>query len=245
MPFVVLSLMIQVAFIVHIMKTGRSTIWIWIVLLLPGAGSIAYVLLEILPELMATRAARKASRHMEQVINPNKAINAAVEDYSIADTIDNSLKLAEECMNKGMHEEAQNLYKKSLSGIHKDDPEIMFGLARAEFSLSNYSESKRILDLLIQKNPDYKNQEAHLLYAKTVEALGELSKALEEYGVLAGYYSGAEAKYRYALLLRQQGQVDKAKNLLGEIVNLSKTSGKHFQSLNKKWIDLAKKDGGF
>jgi hypothetical protein len=242
MPFVILSLIVQVTFIIHIMKTGRSTIWIWIVLLIPGAGSIAYVMLEIAPELMKTRTTRKATQRVMQIINPNKAINTAVEDYSISDTIDNSLKLAEECMKKGMYEEAKNLYKKSISGIHEDDPEIMFGLARAEFALNSHSETKRILDLLIQKNPDYKNQEAHLLYAKTLEALCEVSKALEEYDVLAGYYSGAEAKYRYALLLRQQGQGDKAKILLGEIINFSKTSGKHYQSLNKKWIDLAKKE---
>jgi hypothetical protein len=244
MPFIVLSLMIQVAFIVHIMKTGRSTIWIWIVVLLPGAGSIAYVIIEILPELMESRAVRRASRSMEKIINPNKEINAAAQEYSISNTIDKSLKLADECMSKGMHEEAKQLYEKSLVGIHEDDPEIMFGLAKAEYSLDNFAESKHILKQLIQKNPDYKNQEAHLLFAKTVEALGEVSQAVEEYEVLAGYYTGAEAKYRYALLLQQQGHNDKAYALLAEIVNLSKLAGKRFQSLNKKWITLAKKELG-
>jgi hypothetical protein len=151
MPFVVLSLMIQVAFIVHIVKTGRSTIWIWIVVLLPGAGSIAYVILEILPELMESRAVRRASRSMEQIINPNKGINAAAQDYSVSNTIYNSLKLADECMSKEMYEEAKQLYEKSLAGIHENDPEIMFGLEQAKFCLDNFVVSKHFLDQLIQK----------------------------------------------------------------------------------------------
>ncbi len=244
MPFFILSLIVQAALVIHILKTGRNTLWIWVVVLLPGAGSIAYFVLEVIPELLGSRTARRASRSVEQIINPNKSINAAAQDYALSDTVENSLNLAEECLSKGMYAEAKRLYEKALSGVHEDDPDIMFCLAKAEFSLSNFSESKRILVRLIEKNPDYKNQEAHLLFARNVEALGEVSQALEEYKVLAGYYSGAEAKYRYAALLREQGQTEKANALLVEIVQHSKMAGKHFRSLNKEWITLAKKELG-
>ncbi len=244
MPFIALSLLVQVALVVHVVKTGRSTMWIWIVVMLPGAGSIAYVILEILPELMGSSTAGKASQSLEQIINPNKGIDTAAQNYSVTDTVENSLKLAEECMSKAMYEEAKGLYEKSLTGIHEDDPHIMFQLAKTEYFLGNCAESKHVLELLIEKNPEYKNQEAHLLFAKTVDALGEVAQALEEYQALAGYYLGAEAKYRYASLLRQQGQTEKANLLLAEIVNSSKLSSKHYRSLNKKWITSAKKELG-
>jgi hypothetical protein len=138
---------------------------------------------------------------MEQIINPNKGINAAAQDYAISNTIDNSLKLADECISKGIYEEVKQLYEKSLNGIHEDDPEILFGQAKAEFSLDNFAESKHILEQLIQKNPDYKNQEAHLLFAKTVEALGEASQAVEEYEVLAGYYTWRGGKVPICLVI--------------------------------------------
>ncbi len=57
MPILILSAILQVALVVHIIKTGRSTTWIWIVVMLPLAGSIAYLLLEVLPDLMAGRQA--------------------------------------------------------------------------------------------------------------------------------------------------------------------------------------------
>ena len=244
MPFIVLSLLVQVALVVHIIKTGRNTTWIWIVVMLPAAGSIAYVIIELLPEIMGSRTARKASKTVGEIINPNKDINSAAQEYAISDNVSNTQRLAEECMNKGMYQEAKKFYEKSLSGIHEDDPDILFGLANAEFKLDNFSQSKHLLNQLIEKNPDYKNQEAHLLFARTVEALGEIPLAMEEYDVLARYYSGAEAKYRYAALLQQQGKSEDANGLLIDIVNLSKRSGKHYQSLNKKWITLAKKQLG-
>ena len=242
MPFFVLSLLLQVALVVHIVKTGRNTTWIWIVVILPGAGSIAYILLEVLPELMGSRTARSAMRSVEQIINPNKDINIAERDYSITATVENTLNLANECFKKGMFQESKNKKKKALSGLHEHDPDIMFSLAKVEFSLEDFEKTKKILESLIEHNPEFKNQEAHLLFARSVQMLGETEKALEEYEVLAGYYSGAEAKYRYAVLLRQLGEVEKAKTLLVNIIQNSNKFGKHYWSMNREWITLAKKE---
>ena len=47
----ILSIAIQAALIVHAIKTGRNTLWIWAIALLPPLGPIAYVAVELLPEL--------------------------------------------------------------------------------------------------------------------------------------------------------------------------------------------------
>ena len=143
-----------------------------------------------------------------------------------------------------MFQEAKSLYEKALSGLNEYDPDIMFSLAKVEFSLEDFEKTKQILESLIENNPEFKNQEAHLLFARAVQNLGENEKALEEYEVLAGYYSGAEAKYRYAVLLRQLGEVEKAEALLGNIIQNSNQFGKHYWSMNREWITLAKKELG-
>ena len=65
----------QVALVVHIIKTGRDTKWVWIVVMLPLAGSIAYLLLEVLPDVSNTRAGQAAGKKVKSVVNPNKDIN--------------------------------------------------------------------------------------------------------------------------------------------------------------------------
>ena len=116
----------------------------------------------------------------------------------------------------------------------------MYGLARAEFSLNNFNEVKSILNEIIDKNPDYKNADAHLLFAKCLEELNETDLALEEYKALDVYFPGPEATFRYARLLINKGEHSKAKELLEKIIHSSKFSGKHYNSLYKEWVKKAK-----
>jgi hypothetical protein len=51
MSILIISLLIQVGFIIHVIKTGRNFLWIW-VLIIPGIavpGIIAYIAIEIIP----------------------------------------------------------------------------------------------------------------------------------------------------------------------------------------------------
>ena len=240
MHILILTVFIQLAFVLHIIKTGRNTAWIWIVVMLPLAGSIAYLIVEVLPDILGSRSGRKASTNLKKILNPNKNMNGAAHNYSVSDTVENSLALAEECLNKSMFIEAKELYTECLKGVHKHDPDIMYGLAKAEFFLNNFSEVKSILDDLIEQNPDYKNPNAHLLYARNLENLNETELALKEYETLDIYFPGPEATYRYALLLKNKGEDSKSRELFEKIIHYSSISGKHYNSLYKEWVKKAK-----
>ncbi|WNO11059.1 tetratricopeptide repeat protein [Teredinibacter sp. KSP-S5-2] len=240
MPILLISIFIQVCFIVHIVKTGRSTTWIWIVLMLPLAGAIAYVFLEVLPDISNSRVGRNANRKLQSAINPNKDIKHAASNYASSDTVETSMRLAEACLDRKMYEEAKKLFKKSLSGAYSDDPNLMFGLAKAEFGLGNFEQVKLVLDELIKSNPDYKNAEAHLLYARSLERLGEVDSALHEYEVLYTYYPGPDAAFYFSMFLRCQGQSERADQLLREI--LSKAENRHFSNRHADIIRQVKNE---
>ena len=61
MAFLILSIAIQVLLIVHVIKTGRNTIWIWVLALLSLPGAIAYIAVELLPDLDMVKRAVEAS----------------------------------------------------------------------------------------------------------------------------------------------------------------------------------------
>ncbi len=242
MPLVILVFIMQVVLVVHVMKTGRDQKWIWIVMMLPGAGGLAYILLELAPDLLATRQGRNASKRVMSTLNPNKEFNTASLEYERSSTVANSVKLAEECLAKDRFSEAAKLYRGCLTGMNEFDPDIMFGLAQSEYGLGNHTKVRSLLDTVIEKNPDYKNQEAHLLYAMNLQQLGDVEKALEEYDVLAGYYSGPEPTYRYAMLLKEQGKIAKANQLFESIMRTVELSPKYYSSLHREWIQLTKKE---
>lgn len=240
MPLVIISVLIQVAFVLHVIKTGRSTTWIWVVVMLPLAGSLAYIILEILPGLTSSRAGRSASRKIQSVVNPNKEINSAANHYSMVGSVENSMRLADECIKKGLFAEARDLYEKCLVGPHKGDPKLMLGLATSEFYLGENQKAKDILDELIRVNPGYKNQDAHLLYARALDGLDAAAEALHEYETLHGYFTGPDATYYFASFLKSNNQTEKAVELFEQIVKKAVNSSKHYNALHREIIRKSK-----
>ena len=238
MPLLILSILIQIALVVHVVKTGRNTTWIWLVVMLPLAGSIAYFLLEVLPELMASRRGRSISRRMSESADPVEDLKNMISDYSVTDTLEKSVKLAGDFLGKEMYPEALSLYEKCLKGIHENDPALMYGMAKAEFGLEKYEAACETLDSLIKHNPEFKNPDAHLLYAQVQEALGNDDAALHEFEVLHDYYSGPEASYRYALLCKKKGQPEKATEVFSEIVSHAKIAGNDYNRIHHRWLRL-------
>lgn len=240
MPIFIVITMIQIVLVVHVIKTGRNAIWIWVLLLLPLVGMLAYVIVEILPELLQGRTARRARKNLGDMVNPNRDIKQAAYNYSVSDTVENSMALAEECMARGMYGQARDLYQKCLTGMHENDPELLYGLAAAEFELDGAAETRRILDRLIEHNPAYKNANAHLLYARALLVLGEADAALHEFEVLDRYFSGPQASYYYAELLRERGDRQKSDEIIERILRDADISGHHYKAIYTEWLKKAK-----
>ena len=241
MPFIaILTIVFQVVLSIHVVRRGNSLYWILIIILFPLIGGIVYLVVAVLPELQNNQRYRKAGNKLKKTLAPNRDLKIYSDNLERADTIDNKISLANELLNKGMVKDAIALYKESLNGIYRYEPILMLGLSKAYFENNEYQKTKKTLDSLIEENPDFKSQEGHLLYARVLEMLGDLSGALEEYKVVSGYYSGYEAKCRYALLLKYQGDATEANLLFNEILNDSKFSSKHANSLNSEWIKIAK-----
>ena len=240
MPLFILSILFQVAFVLHVLKTGRNTTWIWIIVMLPMAGAIAYFILEVFPDLSQSRAGKNAGRKVQSIINPNKQLNSAVQQLAISGSVENTLRLAQECYHKGLFSEAKELYQKCLTGPHADDPHLLFGLAQANFALGQFNDVKAGLDKLIELNPSYKNPDAHLLYARALEALEETTAAQHEYETLHSYYPGPDASFYYGKFLQAQNQRDNAQAVFQHVLTKAQNSGKHYQTMHKEVLKQVK-----
>ena len=242
MPLIALSIIVQLALVVHIIKTGRNTSWVFIVLFFPLIGSLAYFIIELLPELTNTRTARTAQRSLAKAVDPDKALREATDQYALARTAQNAMMLASQHLQRANYSDAKDIYQRALSGVHSDDPDLLIGLAQAHFGLAEYAEVITCLDTLKEKNPAKTSQDGHLLYARALEALGQVDKALHEYETLVGYYTGPEPSCRLGALLKTQGRHDEAKALFESVLARSKTAGRHYNTIYKEWIAQARRD---
>jgi hypothetical protein len=58
MIFFAVTILVQIACVVHLIRNNRPSLWLWAIILLPIAGSAAYVVVEILPGLGRRREVR-------------------------------------------------------------------------------------------------------------------------------------------------------------------------------------------
>jgi hypothetical protein len=241
MIFFVLSLVIQVLLIVHCIKTGRNTIWIWVLALLSYAGIIAYLAAELIPDLLGSRTARRAGRNMKKVLDPTADLRRYENEARVGGNVASLQRYADELTRQGRHDEAIAQYRKALTGLYEHDPNIMLGIAQAQFGKDDASGARQTLDDLIRLNPDFRSPQGHLLYARALEAEGNVAKALEEYKVLATSYPGAEAGARYAQLLKSQGRGEEARKVAQEMLEASRIAPGHYRRAQKEWLDIAER----
>lgn len=240
MPVLILSVIVQISLIVHAIRTNRSPYWIWILLLVPGIGTVAYVIIELLPELVNSRKGRRAFYSVRKALNPGADLRQRQRELQLSGSVDAARHLAGELMASGNYAEAIKHYENALTGLYEDDPDLLLGLAEAQFQNEEYAESKQTLDRLIDKNPAFKSPDGHLLYARAAEHCGDLPLAESEYKAVAAYYAGAEAKVRYAMLLERIEKKDAALEVYEDLVNIAELAPRHYRKAQKYWISIAR-----
>ena len=244
MLIVVASIVIQALLIVHCIKTGRNTIWIWVIALLSYAGIVAYVAVELLPELFRSRTAQRTVRGVKKALDPEKDLRHYESQAKLTGNVASRQRYAEELVRQGRATEAIEVYRQTLTGLYENDPDLMLGLARAQFQADRASEARATLDALIARNPEFRSPEGHLLYARALETEGDAVRALEEYRVLASYYPGAEAAVRYAKLLRGADRKDEARQALRDLLDHARMAPPHYRRVQEEWLKQAERDLG-
>jgi len=234
--------LLQIICVVHVVRTGRSFLWIYVLLFLPGLGVAAYVVVEILPGWLGTRTARKFGSSAVGALDPGRELRRRRQALEEADTVDNRRLLAEALVAAGQHEEAMELYRGILTGIHADDPGMLLGMARAAYGLKQYDLTLETLRMLAETNPRYQPVEARLLRAIALEGLGRDDEAAADYAQLVPLAPGEEVRCRYALLLQRHGDRDAAKALFDEILTRSRRSPRHYRRQEQEWIDVARRE---
>ena len=241
MSLLILSILVQAALIIHVVKTGRNQLWIWVLALLSLPGALAYIAVEILPELLRSRAAQRTARGLRQAVDPGRELRRYESEARVAGNVASRQRYAEELVRHQRYEEAIGQYREALTGLYEHDPNLMFGLAQAQFGKGDASAARVTLDELIRHNPDFRSPAGHLLYARALEAEGNVPKALEEYAVLAPSYPGAEASVRYAQLLQAQGRRAEAQKVARELLEQARIAPGHYRRAQRPWLDAAQR----
>ena len=242
MPAVSLVVILQIVAVVHLFRTGRNMTWLFLIILVPLIGSIAYFIVEVMPSLQNSPGARRALSRARTAIDPSRGVREGSLNYERSQNVESAARLAGELTKAGRHAEAIRICNEARTGLFEDDPKILLALANAQFAAGAYESAVATLDYLRDKNPGFRSADGHLVYARALEENGATARALEEYAALVNYYPGAEARVRQAMLYKKLGDRARADELFAAILNDARLAPKHFQRSEREWIELAKRE---
>lgn len=239
---VILTIAVQFICCAHAVRSGREYYWIMFIVMAPWLGAGVYFFTQILPEMEHSRAANQMKTDVSKLVDPDKAYRQAAKNLEMLDTVENRVEMARQCMVREQYDDSVQLLEGALEGAHESDVAILLMAAEADFMAGNPAKSIAFLDRIQAEHPDTRSEIAHLLYARSEEALGKTEDALVDYAALVEYATGEEARCRYALLLQQTGQVEKAREQFQEVINSVDRASKHYLRAQKDWYQVAKRN---
>lgn len=245
-PAYIISGLLSLALVVHCIKTGRNTIWVYVLVILitiaPFVGPLVYICAEILPDWFRSRTSQRAVRGLRSTLDPQGQLRRFEHEMKVTGNVAAKQRYADELVRLGRAKEAVPIYQTCLTGVFADDPKLLLGFAHARFAAGDPAGTRETLDELIAKNPEFKSADGHLLYARALEQEGNLEKALSEYATLAEYFPGAEAGVRYARLLNRSDQRPLAREILKSLLDRAKIAPAHYRRAQREWLDEAQRE---
>lgn len=227
---------LQIALIIHVIKTGRPYWWIFLLLSLPLVGAVIYFVVEILPGT----GGLDARELLWCLKSPAQRLAALQETVEEVDTVENRIKLAHEYARQGKAAEASTVLQACLRGPFQDDAYVLLEYAAALVDAGQFA---RAGEALAPIKPGFDRPvlwRQQLLQARVLEGLGKLSEATAIYGALAVEMSSEEPRYRHGCLLLAQGNKDQARSLFQEITRKYRKNGALWRRHQREWFRLTR-----
>ncbi|HYI48084.1 MAG TPA: tetratricopeptide repeat protein [Allosphingosinicella sp.] len=228
MPIIAAIVLLQIACAVHCVRSGRSGLWIMIIVFFPVLGSLAYVIMEVWPQYAAGRTVRKVKSAAAKAIDPERELRVARMALETADTAASRTAFADALAERRMWVEAIGHYEageaKAPGG---SDRAIRLKRARACFEAGRFKAARALLDSLPPSAVRSDNDRANLLLARLLEEAGETGRALALYADVGERLPGAEAQCRQAALLIAEGREGEALGPLTEAEKRAERMDRH------------------
>jgi hypothetical protein len=184
-------LAIQIACVIHLLRTGRPYWWLWIIFVIPLIGVAAYIYLEVRP----TWGKLDLDSILWKLKSREQRIAILSERLEDSSTVKNRLALAAELHEARLFDRECQVLEGGLRGAFKDDVTLLLRLAEAHLEAGRAAEAKQIVEQVVPpRSPDVQLQHA-LLRARTLARQGLSAQAEPLLKELVGRKSSEAPRY--------------------------------------------------
>jgi hypothetical protein len=234
--------LLQLVAAIHALRSGRHYYWLWIILIFPPLGAIAYFFVEMYPDWRRGSFSNPFTDLLDWWY-PQREYQRLQEALDLSPTVTNRKNLAEYHTRHGEYAESIQLLEDCLRGPFKDDPGLHLDLARAHFQAGQYEDARILLEKMQKLAPGYEPFKRDFLLGRVCEEQGQKPAAAALYEKASVSYPGEEARVRLALLLEELGDIPKARGIYTDVVRRLRKAPRHYRREQQEWWTLAQERG--
>jgi len=231
------SLLIQIALCVHVYRTGRPYWWIWILFVGSLLGCLAYLLIEIVPELRMRRPRLGVAGWL---VPRSIRLRRAREVVDESPTVENKLALAALLADLDRTAEAEEIAAECPTGVFKNDPQVIAEVVCFKLAVGKIAEAGSLLDQADAKHNRTAKARLDLLRARVLLGQNECTAARALLESLVPAALGEEPRYHLGRCLLKMGSRDEARTLFADILHKYRKSGAIWRRAEKPWFKAAK-----
>lgn len=240
-PLLGLSLVFSILLCVHVVRSGRESFWLWIILAFQPLGGVVYLVTNVLPDLFGGSTARRLQHAARETLDPTREYREAKVACDDTPTVRNQSRLAQAAMRLGKYDEAERLYGDAAQGIHAEDATLLLGRANALLEMDRAPAALEVLEVLSRDESNGRTPTAAMALGRAYEGVGRISEADTAYQWAAQRLPGFEGLARYAAFMARHGRRGEAEEVVAEMdKRLAKTPGP-FRKEGRQWRELAAK----
>jgi hypothetical protein len=226
------GLILQAVAILHFVRRRPDTYWLWIILIGGGLGALAYIALEVLPDVGLLRGSvrvfprRRRIRELQRIILDNPAVG-------------NLEELADLYLEDGQFAQARELYDKVITPRTTSlDP--FYRRALAAIEMGDFQPAVADLSRVVETNPKYDFHRAAGLLAHACAQTGHPDRAEAWFQQATALSTLSETYCNYAAFLLTQSQPAEAREWAQRVLAKKPTMPGYLRRRERPWFRRAK-----
>src|SRR5260370_5546127 len=192
------GLPLMVIAILHFMRRRPDNYWLWIIMIGGGIGALAYIVMEVLPDLGLLRQQFRVFSHRKRI----RQLEVLILDNPSAGNYE---ELADLYLEQKKFQKAKECYDHAIS-TRTDSPDPFYRRALCKIELNDFAGAAADLEHVIKKDRNYDYQRAPGLLAYAWSQSGRPEQAGTLFGRITGTSTLPETPTKYDRYLAAQGQ---------------------------------------
>ena len=221
------GLILQILAIVHAVRRRQEYYWYLVIMMGGMVGTIAYILIEVVPDLGLARNAFAGLGRKSRI----RAVETIILDNPSAANYE---ELGDLLFDEERYLESLAAYDKSIH-VRGDSIHAFYRRAQCEILLGEFSRAVSDLEYVVGSDRKYDTYRAAALLAHACANSGQPELAEGWFAEVTQYSTKSETLYNYASFLKKQGRNAEAKEWAEKILHKQRTMPRYLKRIERPW----------